>query len=56
MGILEDTVLDTMSVGLDSWEQLSGTTPEVTQDGCLEVVVDCDGSAGFINVDDSSVE
>jgi hypothetical protein len=54
-GIASDTVLDTMTVGLDTWEQLSSTTPAVTDDAVLEVVVDCDGTTGFLNVDDWSV-
>jgi len=54
-GITADTVLDTMTVGLDTWEQLTGTTPAVTDDAVLEVVIDVDGTAGFVNVDDWSV-
>ncbi len=55
MGIAADTVLDTATVGLDSWENLSGVTPAVTADGVVEVVVDCDGTTGFVNTDDWSV-
>ncbi len=54
-GITTDTVLDTMSVGTESWEQLSGTTATVSDDCVLEVYVDCDGTAGTVNVDDWSV-
>lgn len=53
-GIASDTVLDTMTAGLDTWEQLSGTTDAVTDDAVLEFVVDCDGTTGFINIDDWS--
>lgn len=54
-GIASDTVLDTMAVGLNTWEQLSGVTGAVTDDAVLECVVDCDGTPpGFINVDDWS--
>lgn len=51
-GIESDQVLATMTAGLDTWETLSGTTPVMTVDAVLEVVVDCDGTAGFINVAD----
>lgn len=51
-GITADTVLDTMTVGTGSWEQLSGTTAAATDDAVLEFIVDCDGTGGFINVDD----
>ena len=54
-GITTDTVLDTMSVGTGSWEQLSGTTATVSDDCVLEVYVDCDGTAGTVNVDDWSI-
>lgn len=54
-GITTDTVLDTMTVGTESWEQLSGTTATVSDDCVLEVYVDCDGTAGTVNVDDWSV-
>lgn len=50
-GIAADVVLDTMAVGLNVWEQLSFVTPAVTDDAVLEAVVDCDGTAGFVNVD-----
>lgn len=55
IGITADTVLDTMSVGTGSWETLTGTTAAVTADGVLEFVIDCDGSAGWINIDDAAV-
>lgn len=54
-GITSDTVLDTMTVAAGSWEQLTGTTAAVDADGALEFFVDCDGTAGWINVDDWSV-
>lgn len=49
-----DTVLDTHTAAAGTWEQLSGTTASVTDDGVLELVVDCDGTVGWINVDDWS--
>lgn len=56
-GISSDTVLDTMTVAVGNWEQLSGTSsPAVTDDAVLEAFVDCDfGGAGWINVDDWTV-
>lgn len=53
-GITTDTVLDTMTVGTGTWEQLTGTTAAVDADGALEFVVDCDGTVGWVNVDDWS--
>jgi hypothetical protein len=55
MGISSDQVLDTMTAGLNSWEELSATTPAITADGILEIYVDVDGDVGFVNVDDWSI-
>lgn len=46
VGITSDTVLDTLSVGANTWEQLSGTTGTTTDKGVLEFVVECNGTAG----------
>lgn len=55
LGIDNDTVLDTMTGGSGSWEQLTGTSsPVAEEDGVLECYVDCDGSAGNVFVDDWS--
>lgn len=54
-GINADVVLDTMTAAAGSWEQLTGTTAAVNADGALEFYVDCDGTAGWVNVDDWSV-
>lgn len=54
-GITAETVLDTMTAAAGSWEQLTGTTAAVDADGALEFYVDCDGTAGWINVDDWTV-
>jgi hypothetical protein len=53
-GITTDTVLDTMTAAAGSWEQLTGTTAAVDADGALEFIVDCDGTVGWVNVDDWS--
>jgi hypothetical protein len=55
VGITADTVLATASGGTGSWLTLSGTTVAATSDGVMEFTVDCDGTAGFVNVDDCSV-
>lgn len=55
LGITSDTVLDTATAASDgAWEALSGTTSAVTEDGVLEFVVDCDGTAGNLFVDSFS--
>lgn len=52
IGISSDTVLATYSTGTGTWNQLSGTTITATDAGAMEFVIDCDGTAGFINIDD----
>jgi hypothetical protein len=53
-GIMADVVCDTMTAGLGDWEELTYTTAAVTDNSVLEFYIDCDGSEGFINVDDWS--
>lgn len=51
-GITTDTVLDAATAAADgAFETLTGTTGAVSGDCALEVFVDCDGTAGWINVD-----
>jgi hypothetical protein len=52
IGITSDTVLATYSSGTGSFNQISGAAATLTGDGVLEFYVDCDGTAGWINVDD----
>jgi hypothetical protein len=53
---LTDQVLATMSVGLGTWEQLTATIPYTAYStGGFNIYVDCDGTTGWINVDDWSV-
>lgn len=52
LGITADTLLATASGSAGSWEQLTGTTASVTDDGWLEFFVDCDGTTGWVNIDD----
>jgi hypothetical protein len=53
LGVDNDTVLDTMAVAIGNWELLTGTTPAATDDGAFEVVIDCDGTLGWINVSEA---
>jgi hypothetical protein len=51
-----DQVLATMSAALGTWEQLTATIPYTAyNNGGFEIYVDCDGTAGWINVDDWSL-
>lgn len=51
-GIAADTVLATAAGAAGSWETLTGTTAAVTDDAVLEILIDCDGTAGWVNVDE----
>lgn len=55
VGVNVDTVLDTLTVGSGTWEQLMGTTPAAIANGAFEFVVECNGTAGFVYVDDWAV-
>jgi hypothetical protein len=55
LGQNSDVVLGTYSSGTGSWNVLSANTSTATDDGAFEIVVDCDGTAGWINVDDWQV-
>jgi hypothetical protein len=57
-GITADTVLATLTGSADGdgyWTLSGPTTPAVTDDAVLEFVVDCDGTAGVVNVDDYTI-
>lgn len=54
IGIDADVLLDTFASAADVWEQLIGVTAAANDDGVMEFVVDCDGTAGSIFVDDWS--
>jgi hypothetical protein len=50
---ITDFILATSSSAADgSWEYISGTSPVAVDDSAYEVVVDTDGTAGWVNVDD----
>lgn len=55
LGLNDDVVLATLVGGTGSWIQMSGTTSTATDDGAWEIVVDCDGTAGTVNIDDFAV-
>ena len=51
-----DLVLATASAAASgAWEYISGTLPTSIDNTAFEIVVDCDGTNGFINVDDMYV-
>ena len=55
-GWASDSVLATAtSSASGAFVTLSGTTPTASQNGAFEVYVDCDGTTGWINVDDWSI-
>jgi hypothetical protein len=48
-----DIVLATASAAAaGAWQYLSGTLPTAIADTTFEIVIDCDGSSGFVSVDD----
>ena len=51
MGIDSDLVMDQLDTTSENFLKLSGTTPAVTDDGVLEFYIDCDGTQGWINID-----
>ena len=51
MGINSDMVMDQLDTIGDEFLKLSGTTQTVTDAGVLEFYVDCDGTTGWINID-----
>jgi len=55
VGISADTTLATAAAAANTWEQLTGTSASVTDDGVLEAWVEVDGTAGNYFVDDWSV-
>lgn len=56
VGITSDTVLATATNSANgAWLQISGTASAATDDGVMEIYVDCDGTAGWVNVDDWSI-
>lgn len=54
LGVNSDTLMDTFSAGINTWEQLTGTTPVAAEDGVFEFYVDVTGTGGAVYVDDWS--
>jgi hypothetical protein len=54
LGIDQDVVLDTFSAAADTWENLTGTSAAVEENGVQQAYVDCDGTAGEVYVGDWS--
>jgi hypothetical protein len=52
IGITSDTVIATATGSNGSWEVISGSAPTPNDNGVLEIVVDCYGSTGWVNIDD----
>jgi hypothetical protein len=50
-GFTADVVIATCSGAAGSWETVTGTTAAVAENTRLEFYVDCDGTTGWINVD-----
>jgi hypothetical protein len=51
-GVANDVVMATETdVTLNNWIRIVGVTPVVNSDCKLAIIVDCDGTTGFINVD-----
>lgn len=48
----QDIVIATASSANGSWEQVQGTTPTVDYDCVLSFYVDCNGTVGWVNIDD----
>lgn len=57
IGLSTDTLLATATAAsVGAFEFISGTTPAATDDGVFSFYVDCDGTTGWVNVDQWRVE
>lgn len=57
LGLNNDVVLATADNTFNgAFKMLSGTIVAPTDDGVIECVIDCDGTQGWINIDDTAVE
>ena len=53
VGILSNIVLNTFNLNTrNAFVLAQANTPSITNDGVLEFYIDCDGTQGFINIDD----
>lgn len=56
IGITADTVVATATASSEgAWEALTGTVAAASADGVMRFMIDCDGTTGWVNVDDFSV-
>lgn len=55
VGINSDQVLATASGASGTFEKLTALTPTITDNAVFQVYIDCDGTSGWVNVDDWSV-
>jgi hypothetical protein len=56
IGLNTDTVLATATNDANgAWLKISGVLPTVTQNGIVEIYIDCDGTTGWIHIDDFSI-
>lgn len=56
LGIANDIILATATNSSNgAFIAYMGTTTAPTDDGVIEIVIDCDGTQGWINIDDSSI-
>jgi hypothetical protein len=53
-GNTANTAVATVSAALGTWQQLTYTTGTIPETTVLEFFIDCDGSAGWVNIDDWS--
>ena len=52
-GTYNDLILATASAANGTWEQLSAQLPVVPyEDSAFEVYLDCNGTTGWVNIDD----
>src|ERR1041385_1606407 len=54
-GIAVDATIATMTAGADTWEEVGGPGPTVTEDAVLKYYVDCDGVSGDLYLDEWSI-
>lgn len=55
IGVAADIVIATYAGAAGTFRSVSGTTAAATDDGVMEFIIDCDGTTGWVNVDDFTV-
>lgn len=57
VGVLSDTVLATADNTYNgAWKALTAVTPAITDNAAFQIYIDCDGTTGWVNVDDWAVQ